>query len=76
MDSADSSSSCQNNNVIPCDYGTSDDKKSDSSRAPKFNGKSEEFFWWKTNMYSHIMGLDEDDDSPSYHIFRVFLIKF
>jgi len=25
-------------NVIPYDYGTSDDKKSDSSKAPRFNG--------------------------------------
>jgi len=48
------------NNVIPCDYGTSVDKKSDSSKAPRFNGNPEEFSWWKTNMYSHIMGLDDE----------------
>ena len=42
------------------DYGTSDDKKSDSGKAPKFNGNLGEFSWWKTNMYSHIMGFDEE----------------
>jgi len=49
-----------NNNVVHYDYGTSDDKKSDSNRASKFNGNTEEFSWWKTNMYSHIMGLDDE----------------
>jgi len=57
MASGDSSSSGQNNNVVHYDYGTSDDKKSDSSKAPRFNGNPEEFSWFKTNMYSHIMGL-------------------
>jgi len=60
MASVDSSSSGQNNNDIPYDYGTSDDKKSGSNKAPRFNGNPEEFSWWKTNMYSHIMGLDEE----------------
>jgi len=44
MASADSSSFGQNNNAIPYDYGTSD-KKSDSGKAPKFNGDPEEFSW-------------------------------
>jgi len=56
MASVDSLSSGQNNGV-PYDYGTSD-KKSDSGKAPKFNGDPEEFSWWKTNMYSYIMGLE------------------
>jgi len=29
-------------------------------RNHKFNGNPEEFSWWKTNIYSHIMGLDEE----------------
>jgi hypothetical protein len=49
-----------NNNVVSYDYGTTEGKKSDSSKAPRFNGDPEEFSWWKTNMYSHIMGLDEE----------------
>jgi len=60
MASVDSSSSSQNNNDIHYDYGTFDDKKSDSSKAPRFNGKPKEFSWWKTNMYCNIMGLDEE----------------
>jgi len=45
MASVDSSSSSQNNNDIHYDYGTFDDKKSDSSKAPRFNGKPKEFSW-------------------------------
>ncbi|RHN55345.1 putative transcription factor interactor and regulator CCHC(Zn) family [Medicago truncatula] len=41
------------------DYDTAD-KKTDSGKAPRFNGDPEEFSWWKTNMYSFIMGLDEE----------------
>jgi len=58
MASADRSSSSQNN-VVPYDYGTTD-KKSNSSKAPKFNRDSEEFSWGKTNMYIYIMGLDDE----------------
>jgi len=50
----------ERNNAIQYDYGTSEGKKSDSIKAPRFNGDPEEFSWWKTNMYSHIMGLDEE----------------
>ncbi|KEH15919.1 hypothetical protein MTR_0439s0040, partial [Medicago truncatula] len=35
-------------------------KKSDYGKVPKFNGDPEEFSWWKTNFYSHVMGLDEE----------------
>jgi len=38
------------NNDVPYDYGTTNDKKSDSGKTPKFNGDPEEFSWWKTNM--------------------------
>jgi len=31
----------QRNNVVHYDYGTSDDKKSDSGKASKFNGDPE-----------------------------------
>jgi len=53
-------SSSSRNNVVAYDYGTSDDKKSDSSKAPRFNGDPETFSWWKTKMYSFIMGLDDE----------------
>jgi len=44
-------------NVVPYDCC---DKKVDSGKVPKFNGESEEFSWWRTNIYSYIMGLDEE----------------
>jgi len=32
--------------VVGCDYGTKDNK-SDSNKAPRFNGDPEEISWWK-----------------------------
>jgi len=46
--------------VVGYDYGTSEDMKSDSNKAPRFNRDPKEFSWWKTKMYSYIMGLDEE----------------
>jgi len=31
-----------------------------SGEDPKFNGDPEEFSWWKTNLYSYVMGLNEE----------------
>jgi hypothetical protein len=45
--------------VIPYDYGT-DDKSSGSNKLPMLNGDLDTFSWWKTKMYSYIMGLDEE----------------
>jgi hypothetical protein len=46
------------NAFVSYDYGT--DEKSFGSRKPSmFNGDPDTFSWWKTAMYSHIMGLDE-----------------
>ena len=30
------------------------------NKPPMFNGDPEMFCWWKTKMYSHIMGMDEE----------------
>ena len=43
--------------AVPYDYG---DKKTESSKVPKFKGDPEEFSWWKTNFYSYVMVLDEE----------------
>jgi len=56
--SEESSTLGNKNNTVQYNYGTTNDKKSDSGKTPKFNGKPEEFSWWKTNMHSYIMGLD------------------
>jgi len=45
--------------VVGYDYGTYEYNKSDYNKAPRFNGDSKELSWWKTKMYSYIMGLDE-----------------
>jgi len=48
-------------NDVAYDYGTSDEKSSDSNnKAPRFNGDHGTFSRWKTKMYSYIMGLDEE----------------
>ena len=59
MSTLEGSSSGQN--VIAYDYGTSDEKSFDSNnKDPRFNRDPETFSWWKTKMYSYIMGLDEE----------------
>ena len=60
MASSEGQSTGVSNIVVAFDYGTSEDKKSDSNKAPRFNGDPEEFSWWKTKMYSYIMSLDEE----------------
>jgi len=60
MYAGESSISGGYHSVVGYDYAASEDKKSDSNKAPRFNGDPEEFSWWKTKMYSYIMGLDEE----------------
>jgi len=55
--SGEDSTSGQNNNVVPYEYGN---KKAYFSKVPKFDGDPEEFSWWKTNFYGYVMGLDEE----------------
>jgi len=45
--------------VVSYDYGT-DDKSAGSNKPPMFNGNPDIFPWWKTKMYSHVMGLYEE----------------
>jgi hypothetical protein len=46
--------------AIQYDYGNSDDKKSDSNKAPRYNGDPDTFSWWETKTYSFNMGLDDE----------------
>jgi len=41
MASGEGPGSSVSNNVVAYDYGTSDDKKSDSNKAPRFKGDPE-----------------------------------
>jgi hypothetical protein len=43
--------------AVSYDYGTND-KSSGSRKPPMFNADPDTLSWWKTKMYSHIMGLD------------------
>ena len=40
------------------DYNASE-KNSYTARCPTFSGNSIEFEWWKSNMYTHLIGLDD-----------------
>ena len=49
--------------AIPYDYSNNTNKNERSanhSKPPMFNGDLEMFSWWKTKMYSHIMGVDDE----------------
>ena len=48
---------------IPYDYNSTISKHKRSAnhnKPPMFNGDPEMFSWWKTKMYSHIIGMDEE----------------
>jgi len=45
--------------VVSHDYGT-DDKSFGSHKPPMFNDDTDTFSWWKSKMYSHIIGIDEE----------------
>jgi len=50
--------------AIQYDYSSNNTKKNDRTanhnKPPMFNGDPEMFSWWKTKMYSHIMGMDDE----------------
>ena len=49
--------------TIPYDYSSNTNKNERSAnhnKPPMFNGDLEMFSWWKTKMYSHIMGMDDE----------------
>jgi len=49
--------------VIPYDYSSNPNKNERSAnhnKPPMFNGDPKMFSWWKTKMYSHIMGMDDE----------------
>ena len=50
--------------AIPFDYSNNNNNKNERSanhnKPSMFNGDPKMFSWWKTKMYSHIMGMDEE----------------
>jgi len=52
--------STSDHNDVPYGYCIVEDKSSGSNKPPMFNGDPDTFSWWKTKIYSHIMGLDKE----------------
>jgi len=48
--------------AIPYDYNNNNknERSANHNKPPMFNGDPETFSWWKTNMYSHVMGMDDE----------------
>lgn len=44
----------------PCGNNNRDQSTSYIARPPTLSGKSTDFDWWKINMYTHIIGLDDE----------------
>jgi len=47
---------------IPYDYSNNNknERSANHNKPPMFNGDPETFSWWKTKMYSRIMGMDDE----------------
>jgi len=49
--------------AIPLDYSSNiskHERSANHNKPPMFNGDPEMFSWWKSKMYSHIIGMDEE----------------
>ena len=44
----------------PYNYDNDKERGSHSSRPPLFTGEAEKFPWWKSKLYSHIIGIDDE----------------
>jgi len=62
-DASGSGSASGSRVAMPYDYSNKNNKNERSANHNKplmFNGDPEMFSWWKTKMYSHIMGMNEE----------------
>ena len=49
--------------AIPYDYSSNTskhEKSANHNKPPMFNVDPEMFSWWKTKMYSHVIGMDDE----------------
>jgi len=61
--SSSGAGSCSGGAAIPYDYSSNiskHERSANHNKPPMFNGDLEMFSWWKTRMYSHIIGMDEE----------------
>lgn len=59
MDGSPNVSNVTGDGDIPYDYSASENSQY-STRPPTFNNDSTQFEWWKSKMYSYIIGLDDE----------------
>jgi len=61
-DASGSGSGSGSRAAIPYDYSNNNknERSANHNKPPMFNGDPEMFSWWKTKMYSHIMGMDDE----------------
>ena len=62
-DASSSGASSGGGVAIPYDYSSNTskhEKSANHNKPPMFNVDPEMFSWWKTKMYSHIMGMDDE----------------
>src|SRR4030067_1028231 len=45
---------------IPYTYDNDKERSFNNSRPPSFTGEAEKFPWWKSKLYSHIIGIDDE----------------
>ena len=63
MSGGEASSSGSGGAAIPYDYSSNisnHERSANHNKPPMFNGDREIFSWWKSKMYSHIIGMDEE----------------
>ena len=60
--SGDEASGSGSGAAVHYDYSNNNrnERSAHHNKPPMFNGDPEMFSWWKTKMYSHIMGMDEE----------------
>ena len=56
----DAGNSGSKNNEIPFNYDSNAHERKSSDKVPFFNGTETAYPFWKTKMYSHIIGIDCD----------------
>src|SRR4030067_3495360 len=55
-----SSSTNKDYTLTPYNYDNDKERGSHSSRPPLFTGEAENISWWKSKLYSHIIGIDDE----------------
>src|SRR4030066_2583936 len=60
MSGDDEASTNTNYNQVHHNYDNDKDRSFNNSRPPVFTEEAEKFPWWKSKLYSHIIGIDDE----------------